>query len=311
MLELKSLLKSFSIDEIQTVAFGVCFEDKGNIPESYYEVRVDNVIKISMIDMLKETVNKISSRDLSDFELAQKYGSDESLRGDINMDYFSKIKGIYDFKTLEANPRALDNIENLSYYFISFVDSYDRKVLGVKRASQFKIVIGVRNRLIRIIDDTLTSFNQPIFKLDNDFDFLVTTDTVYILHPSGLEYIAELSDKVLSKAEAKATLLQSEMKFIDFSSIASYVITHKRAARLVMAISVRNDLDRINKENLVAMAEQSNIGLVDKNGKIQPADGNEIAFLELLDRRRYLISLIDGEPEIYRALARESINKKQ
>jgi hypothetical protein len=46
----------------------------------------------------------------------------------------------------------------------------------------------------------------------------------------------------------------------------------------------------------------------ESRGKVSITDGHEMGFLEVLDRRRYEVSLVKEKPERYRAASRRKIN---
>jgi hypothetical protein len=76
-----------------------------------------------------------------------------------------------------------------------FRDNLGRKVIGVRQATQFKGAF--KAHFMSVIDDTLRMVPDRVFKLDNQFDFLITAQHVYILHPAGFERVAEIEESYL------------------------------------------------------------------------------------------------------------------
>jgi hypothetical protein len=76
--------------------------------------------------------------------------------------------------------------------------------------------------------------------------------------------------------------------------------------RLVAAIKSRPDLVNISKRCLRSECRQAGLKIEQKDGKLVPAEGSEMGFLMLLDRRRYTVTLIERTPETYEAPSRHS-----
>jgi hypothetical protein len=217
------------------------------------------------------------------------------------------ISSLYDEEGWTPNPRALDTPASIPYYFAVFRDATERKLLGVRQAAQFKGVIS--KRLIRLLDDSLTMIEDRVFKLDNDFDFLVTAQHVYILRPAGFERIAQVEKFASAKAREKTLALGGQVTFVDFEALADFVAGHKRAARLVAALSARAGLNEIQKSRFRLAAADTGVTLQNVGRKIRPAPGSEMPFLELLDDRRYTTAIKTGPKEAYVASSRKPISR--
>jgi hypothetical protein len=159
----------------------------------------------------------------------------------------------------------------------------------VRQATQFKGAF--KGRFLSIIDDTLQMVSDRVFKLDNQFDFLITAQHVYILHPTGFERIAEIEEFASAKARQMALALGETVRFLDFTGLAEYVAKHKRAAKLVTALNGRSDLQRIKRAMFCKAAKETGVALEKAGRKMTPAKGSEIGCLELLDHRRYTTTL--------------------
>lgn len=298
--------RNFDFGSIKVVEFGICKDtDNG---EQYFIVPVANNVKKVLISMIEDTVDELglnSNLKLEPYDPSQKYGVKERLQLSLNDGMAHKICSFYEANNILTDSHALDDLDGLVFYYAIFHDSKNRKLVGIRRASQFKGV--VKARLIRMIDETLKLLEDNIFKLDRDFDYLVTNQTIYILRASGFEFTADLEEYILKRAQEKTEELGKSISFIDFSSITQYVSTHKRSARLVASLSSRKDLDKISGRNLKNACKKQSVEILSENGKIKPAPGHEHAFLNLLDRRRYHVSLIDHVDEIYEASNRHSV----
>jgi hypothetical protein len=155
----------------------------------------------------------------------------------------------------------------------------------VRKATQFKGAF--KGRFVSVIDDTLRVVADKVFKLDNEFDFLISVQHVYVLHPAAFEHIAEIESYAAERAKEKALVLGEIVTFLDFTGLAQYVEGHRRAARLAAALSSRNDLGTITKAMFTKAAAETGVVLERSGRKLTPAKGSELGCLELLDHRRY------------------------
>ena len=92
-----------------------------------------------------------------------------------------------------------------------------------------------------------------------------------------------------------------------FSSIEKYASKHPRAARYLAAI--RGQLLNIDKTALKNYCTGTGVEIEEHGDKIIVPAGHEMGFLEVLDRRRYAVSLVkEQQPERYRAANRRKVN---
>lgn len=297
---------------ITSVEFGVCARDhEGN--ETLGLLSVDKGVQKILCEMLSTTRSMLglSNPDykLERYEPAQQYQERETLwmpMDDVNLE---KIYIFYHQKNINTDPSLLNNINKLFFYFAIFHLKNGNKVVGVRRTAQFKGIVSAKGRLIKLVDDSLKITNDDIFKLDHNFDFLIRKSKVLILSPSSLSQIADL-DKYIKKTAASALKSMSkELTFASFDSSIKYVSTHIRCAKLVASLRARNDLHLISKQLFIKRCEENSIQYeTNADGTISPQKGQELAFLQLLDRRRFTTELIQDIPERYEAPNRRGVS---
>lgn len=289
------------------VEFGVCHDLDEE--ESYFQIPIDANVQIAIIEMFSDTFGQLRIDDgaFEKFEPAQKYSATERLSVDLTDPSVEKIKRLYESINLATNGNALKDVQALAYYFAFLTDERGNRVLGVRRAMQFKGIIKARNRLMALVDDSLKLVDDDIFKLDNDFDYIVKGDTIYILRPSGFEFTASLDEAVASKALSVTKEVATSLKCVDFESMQNYIQTHKKAARLMASLRMRNDLHITPLKNLKSGCKKNEIRFDIVDGKIRPQSGFEMDFLEFLDRRRYNVSLVPKQTEYYVAPNRKGV----
>lgn len=289
-----------------SIQFGICVIE--NNEEIHYLIPVDQSVQSVLTEMLtsfNETFDHVGDKKRL-FEPSEKYASTEKLFLPTNNENITKLKTLFDRNNYPTNSVDLsEKLSEISYYFALF-SNMNYKIVGVKRPSQFKGLLKNKHRLIRFIDDTLKAIDDDIFKLDNDFDFIITKQDVDILHPSGFVFISDVDKYVLEKSIEATLELSEQIKFVDFYNISKFVGKSKTAAKLIASIRSRNDLVNIKKDKLVKFCKKAGINLKANRKNIEPEEENILDFLQILDRRLYEIELTD-EKELYVA---ESRHKK-
>jgi hypothetical protein len=155
------------------------------------------------------------------------------------------------------------------------------------------------------MDDSLTTLDRDVLKLDNAFDFVIDEQFVYILHSSGFESIAQVDEKILDRAKEKALELQQRIAFVDFTGIADHAAKHKRSARLVAAVWSRKNLDTLSATKVKRFARHTEVEFIETNGVIKPLDGHEAGLLEAIDYRRYRVDIDTDGAKVFIALSRK------
>jgi len=293
----------FNFDNIAAVEFFVCLDRDGG--EQFWQIPVDDDVQEALQEMLRSTLTQLHlDSDIPQFEPGEKYAAIEPSAVALDTEYMEKVRSIYEADHFDTNADALSEVSELAFYFATFHDNEGRKLLGIKRASQFKGIVRARNRLVSVIDDTLKLIDRNIFRLDQDFDYLVSETTVLILRPSGFEYTAAVESAISEHAGELLENLNDSVACVDFESLQVFVATHRRAARLVASLHARADIGRTSEKLLKGGCKTNKIEFTVVDGRVSPQEGSEMAFLEYLDRRRYPCSLIDQEPEYYVAASR-------
>jgi len=295
-------MADFNFQQIQSVEFGVCLDTVDG--ESYRLVPCVVAVQQALKEMLDEARRSLfaDGEGFAEFSPAEKYASNERLRISLTSDWVNKHREVFETVNLPTDPNALNNPDSLVSYFAVFRDNRGRKLLAFHRAAQFKGIL--KKRLIRFSDDALRIIPDKVFKLDTDFDFLVFDNEVLIWRPSGFVFTADMDHQIAACAKENISYIEETITCVDFTDLREFVSTHKRAMRLVAVIKGRRDLAAIALKLLHAECKQARIPLRQKNGKLFPEPGHELAFLMLLDRRRYTVTLVEGQPETYEAASR-------
>jgi hypothetical protein len=269
-------------------------------------VPIDNSVQTALREILATTAAELQPIGAwRAYEVAEKYAATDPLRTPLVRPDMAIIKALYDEEGWATATDVLRKAAAVSHYFGVFRDGAGRKLVGGRRASAFKGTL--KHQLMRFMDDTLRMIGQDVLRLERTFDFLVTHQHIYTLHPTGFEKIARIETAVATEARSRAVALGTQMAFVDFADLAAYVEKHPRAARLAVALSHRGDLDVITRAKLKKAAIETGVALIRKGTKLAPAKGSELGFLELLDDRRYAADLRTGGKTSYVANSRTKL----
>ncbi|MDO8330312.1 MAG: DUF4868 domain-containing protein [Fluviicoccus sp.] len=298
---------NFDLQNVMLVSLYGYFEDERGQNSRHVQIPIDPQLQAELKLMFMETNRRLglpaSEADMPIFDPAEKYASEEKIKIALETDYLNDLAGVVALRNLPSDVNALSQISELVYYYAVFVDDQNRNIYAFKRASQFKGV--VKSKLAWINGELLSLMTASVFKLDKDFDYLVSDTMVYILRPNGFESTTSVHGQILAASTANAQAIADEIDFLDVSNITTYAQTHARSARLLAAIRSRNDLAQIDRDLLLRACEINQVDMLDVgDGKFSPNTGHEYDFLCVLDRRAYTTILIPDQSERYVAASR-------
>jgi len=294
----------FNFNSIITVEFGVCLDSQDN--EIYRIVPSDTGVQSALKEMLEATRSSLfnEEEELQEFSPAEKYGSTERLFLSLESELVAKHQEVFASENLTTDTHGLTNPKSIISYFAIFRDNAGRKLMGFRRAAQFKGV--VKKNLVTLLDDTLKLVEDHLFKLDTDFDYIIYDERILIWRPSGFIFTAGMDEHIAACAAANVDLVSKEVACVDFLGLKDFVLKHKLSMRLIAAIKSRDDLADISKRRLKAECKEAGLKISEIKGMLSPQEGSEYGFLMLLDRRRYTVTLIEKKPETYEAPSRHA-----
>lgn len=297
----------FDLEDVQVTEFGVGLEHRNG--QNFVFVPVDAGVQKALHEMAESTWSALQSDEDGPtiYEPSEKYAAIENLYLPLVDDMAEAVRHLQEAASLDINTAALADPKDVFCYFARFTDKKKRRLTALRRASQFKGVVKSKNRLMRMHDDTLRIIGDRVFRLDNDFDLLVDSANVHILRPSGFEFAGKLQQAILGAVPENIKALRKDLAFVDFDAVEAYAGEHTRAARYLASIRGQKETRNIDKSLLKKLCERTGVQVAESHGRLIVTDGHEMAFLEVLDRRRYEISLVREKPERYRAASRKQI----
>jgi len=298
----------FDIDEVTVVEFGVGL-DNGN-EEMFVSVPADAGVQDALREMVQATWEAIQNHQdgPAKYEPSEKYGTTEYLYLPLSDDLAESVRQLHTAAQLELDPAALNEPDKVFCYFARFKDKAGQRLTALRRTTQFKGLLKSKNRLIRLLDDTLKVVEDTVFKLDRDFDLLVDDANVHIWRPSGFAFVGRLNQAILDAVPNNIEEIRGDLSFMDLDSIEEYAGKHPRAARYLASIRTQGAAKNIQQERLLELCKRTGVEIVKEGGKYVVSPGSELAFLEVLDRRRYELELVEGEPERFRAASRRKLH---
>jgi len=298
----------FDLGNVTITEFGVGRDD-GN-GQTFVTVPVDANVQAALREMVQATWDTMQRDEEgpAKYEPSEKHGGTEYLFLPLDDDLAVSVRELHEAASLDIDTAALSDPADVFCYFARFTDKKKRRLTALRRATQFKGVLKSRNRLVRMLDDTLKIIEDTVFKLDNDFDLLVDATNVHILRPSGFEFAGKLQEAILAAVPENIKAIRRDLAFVEFGGIEAYAGKHPRAARYLASIRGQEETKNIDKSLLKKLCKQTGVEVAESKGKVIVTDGHEMGFLEVLDRRRYEVSLVKEKPERYRAASRRKID---
>ena len=298
----------FDLNAIENTEFGVGIEESND--SGIFVVPVDGSVQLALQSMTKATWQAAQELDASPslYNPSEKYEGVEFVYLPLDDILAKQMRYLHQANNIRIKANAFLKPDSVFHYFARMTDKKGQRLTVLRRASQFKGLLKSRGRLIRQYNDAMMLVEGNVFKLDNDFDLLIDSKNVYILRPSGFEFVAQLKEAVLAAVPENIKVLQQELVFLDFSNIQDYACKHSRAARYLASIRSQNEAKNIDKDLLKKRCIDTGLEIHESNGKISVDTRNIMDFLEVLDRRRYEVELVKGSLERFKAPSRKKIN---
>ena len=296
----------FDISNVKVTEFGVGRDD--GYGRGFNHITVDRNVQGALQDMAGATwaAMRGQTNNPPSYEPSEKHASIEYTHLPLNDNMAEAMRKLHEANNLPPDSTALADTEKVFCYFARFTDSQKRKLTAVRRATQFKGVL--KSRLLRLDTNALKLIENRVFKLDHDFDLLIDSENIHILHPSGFEFVWQLQEAIMAAVSTNVTLLKEDITFVDFDVIENYASKHPRAARYLASIRSENKAVNIDSGRLQKLCADNGVELTETNGMLLLEDKYVMGFLEVLDRRRYEIELVADTPEHYRATSRSKID---
>lgn len=298
--------QEFDFHNIAEVNFGVSLRSDG----SMYFIPTDGATKEALRETLRSTRNLLTGLD-GDWELldiSEDYGSRRKIYAPRDNEFMAELSAVYDAGALDDLANVQDHATDIDFYFAEFRDNQQRRAVGIRKATKLKGTLSARNRLVRLIDDTLVLIPDAVLNLDTEFDVIVTGTNVFILNPRQAEQVAKIVEHVAATAAVKIQAIEAAVPFLDLARIAAKIGRHPRMARHAASIASNPNLANFQRPLVEQMAAHHGIRFTEVGGRLRCRVADEAKLLELLDARRYHLDLQGNGGDPYRATARQRVS---
>ena len=300
---------NFDLLHIKSTEFGI---GRGIADErEYVSVPVDTSVQNALIEMVMTTWNEMQNYYRQNdgnvpprYEPSEKYESNEYVFIDTFEPMAEPLVKLHEAVNLPVFAAVMKNPNTITCYFVRLTDHEGKRLTGLRQATYFKGVLN--KKFLRIDDDSLKLLEDRVFKLDNECDVLIDSDHLHIWRPKAFEIMNEMKQAILNAAQLHVEALQQEVPHVNFQAIGIYASTHPRAARYLASIRKQNIKD-IDSDLLQNLCNRTGVEFDEVDGKMNIAEKHIMGFLEILDRRRYGIELIQDSPEFYKAASRQKL----
>ena len=287
---------SFDLTTISTIEFGVGRESGGD--RSFFQVATNAAVKDALFEMAQKTFQLMDQEEST----PQRYDPADAPADStysllpLDDDLAEPVREIFDTANFEHDGAFPDDLSDVFCYFARFTTDDNRRLLCFRRAAQFKTIR--KGTVLRFETDTLNVMSGRTFHLNNEFDVIVDKVTVHIIHPAGFKALAKVHEASPENIAANVRHIREVCPYIRWDKIESYAIGRQRIARLLASIRSAKHAENIDKSNLVNMCQRADIPLVD-DGDVTVPDDKIQEFLEVLNRRRYEVELVESSRERY------------
>jgi len=237
----------FDFDNVEITEFGIGLDDVDD--QDFCCMAVDDEVQSALREMAQTTWKSMceSTSEPPLYDPSEKYESFEYVHLPLDNELANRMRELHNADDLPMNSAALSDPTKIFCYFARMTDAEERRLTALHRATQFKGVLKSRLIFQRLITDALKFVEDNVFKLDKDFDLLIDASYVHILRPSAFEFAGNLQGAVLAAVPEHIRLIQSELEFVDLSSVQNYAIKHPRAARYLASIRCQNQAQNVDR----------------------------------------------------------------
>lgn len=299
--------QEFDFQNIAAVNFGISLRSNGDM----YFIPTDGATKEALKGTLRTTRNIFDGLpdDWELHDISEDYGSRRRIYAPRGSEFMVELSAVYDAGALDDLTNIHDHAHDVDFYFAEFWDNQQRRAVGIRKATKLKGTLNARNRLVRLVDDTLVLIQDDVLHLDTEFDVIVTNANVFILNARQAEQVAKIVEHVAETATAKVQAIHNAIPFLDLTRVAEKIGKHPRMARHAASIASNPNLANFQRAQIEALAAQHGIRFKElDSGRLQCRVTDEAKLLELLDARRYHLDLQGNGGDPYRATARQRVS---
>lgn len=298
---------TFDLDASETIEFGIGRE--AGDARAFRIVPVDGDLKAALTEMARETFRQMALADPNPprFDPAEEQSSRAYQQLPLQDDLAASLREVFATDNFDFDRSFGDDLTDVFCYFARFTSEDGSRLLCLRRAAQFKAMRTKQGRIAFLeslgASDTLSLFPDQLFQLNDDFDVAIDNETVHIINPKSLKVLAQIDNKSMAAVAANMKHIRDACPYVRWDTIEAYASTKARVAALIASIRSAGHAENISKSRLVEACLRAGIPVLD-DGKVAVPDNHVQEFLEILNRRRYEVDLVETDHELYVASAR-------
>ena len=298
----------FDVGQIRVAEFGV--GERGEQEEEFTLVPIDLSVREALIGEAESTLSGIAEpRQVNpqEFDPGEKYGPSEYLVLPLGHEWAAPLARLHGAVHLAQDSPALEQLRSAFCYFLRATDREGRRLTALNRASQFKATLGKQGKLMRWVSDGLHVIPDPVVQLNAGFDVVIDAKWVHILHPASFRSLGNVDAAIAEAVPRNVEAISRSASYVEWSSIAQYAASRSRAAGLIASISAHGYAESLDRAEVESLCSRTGVVIDTSGDRIVVPDSQVLAFLEVIDRRRYEIGLVPGRSEQYRASSRTRV----
>lgn len=298
---------NFDIHQTLICEFG--FGTKQGVTSQFALTMLDDAAQTAVERVVASTLESIleQASDPVEFDPSEKYSGREYLILPLHHDLTSVLMELHETDNLVDETPQVATLRSAYCYFYRGTDIHGQRLTALNRAAQFKATLGKQGQIMALMSDSLRIVEDPLVQLNTGFDIVIDDANVHILRPASFRVLANVDDAIAAAVPRNIETIASSVPFVNWANIQDYAEQHPRAASYLASIRTKGFADGLSREALMQLCAGQRIPVDDQDGQISVDERSIMAFLEVIDRRRYEIGLVPGIPEQYKASSRTRV----
>ena len=297
----------FTLEQINSVEFGVGHRENGK--PTFGCIPVDDRAQGHLrLSLAKTWQGMIREDDSKEFDPADQLAATAYLYLDLCNPMASLFRNLQNAENIPSDSTTLSNMDHAFCYFARFTDRDSKLLTALRRATQFKSLRKQSGNLFWQSDTLELELSPtPVFRLNAEFDLILDSKMVHILHPKGFVALGDIEGYMLSAVADNIDAITPHLDFVNLEPIEEYACDSIRAAAYIASIKAQQWAQGFNKATLMEFCWLNGIEVAERDQKIDVPRRHILDFLQILDRRRYEFNLAEGPPEYFKATNRQQI----
>lgn len=250
-------------------------------------------------DMLIRTEERMSKLDQEVFFVDKIFNStqvctltkDNEHTGRFYDEFMTAIGDIYNLGVFDESIEK----SQVDIYGLICWNPNNTYTIGLRRRKVFNR--SIKKTFLNLSGHKLKRVSKQVFYLDDDFECLVTDQQVRSIGSQAIYRILDLNHLIEEQFPEHLTQIEEVLPWLDLERLKEPGSFKKRIAALTMKIVTTGEHETWGQEKFKELLDNADIEIVTNKGKLAPADGYELKFLQAIAKNIYRIEVKEGEYE--------------